>query len=324
MTEDLRRIRLYAARRFTTAVEKALFARYDVRLNEPDTILSAVELAQAAAGCEYLFVSITEKVTCSVIEHLAPHLRLIATLSVGTDHIDLDAARAAGVTVMYTPNVLSAACAEIGLLLILNAARRGHEANALVRSGQWPGWAPTQLLGLGLSGRRLGILGMGRIGREVAARAAGFGMLIHYHNRSRLNRETEGTAVYHDSADSLLRHSDVLCICLPGGPEAAGFLNARRIELLPRDAIVVNISRGNVIDDDALIGALRSGRLFAAGLDVFAGEPAIDDRYRSLHNVFLTPHLGSATTETRDAMGFLLLEGIRALEAGDPPPNHLC
>jgi lactate dehydrogenase-like 2-hydroxyacid dehydrogenase len=323
MTLPPRRIRIYVARRFTIPVEKALFQRYEVRLNEPDTILPASQLAEAARGCEYLFVSVTEKVTSEVIARLGPDLRLIATLSVGTDHIDLDAARGAGVTVIHTPNVLSAACAEIGLLLILNAARRGHEANALVRSGQWQGWAPTQLLGLGLSGRRLGILGMGRIGREVAARAVGFGMNVHYHNRRQLSREEEGGAIYHPCADSLLRHSDVLCICLQGGPATAGFLDARRIELLPPDAIVVNISRGNVIDDDALIDALRSGRLFAAGLDVFAGEPAIDERYRSLSNVFLTPHIASATTTTRDAMGFLLLEGIQALEEGRPAPNHL-
>jgi glyoxylate reductase len=305
-------------------METALSQRYELRLNESDRILSAPELAEAAQGCEYLIVSVTEKVTSEVIIRLAPDLKLIATYSVGTDHIDVEAARQAGVKVIYTPQVLSTACAEIGLLLILNAARRGHEANALVRSGQWPGWGPTQLLGLGLEGRRLGVLGMGRIGREVAVRARAFGMVVHYHNRRPLPADEAAGAVYHDSADSLLQHSDVLCICVHGGPESASFLNARRIELLPPNAIVVNIARGQVIDDDALITALRSGRVFAAGLDVFAGEPALDPRYRTLDNVFLTPHIGSATIETRDAMGSLLLEGIRALEDGRPPPNHLC
>jgi lactate dehydrogenase-like 2-hydroxyacid dehydrogenase len=309
MTRHLHPIRIYAARRFTKAMETALLERYEVRVNESDAILSAAELAEAAKGCQYLFVSVTEKVTSGVIARLAPDLRLIATFSVGTDHIDLEAVRRAGVQVIYTPQVLSVACAEIALLLILNASRRGHEANALVRSGSWQGWAPTQLLGLGLQGRRLGILGMGRIGREIAARARGFGLSIHYHNRRELKPEEAGDATYHQSADSLLQHSDVLCICMHAGPESIRFLDARRIELLPREAIVVNIARGQVIDDDALIGALQSGRLFAAGLD---------------DNVFLTPHIGSATRQTREAMGSALLEEIEALENGYPPSNHLC
>jgi lactate dehydrogenase-like 2-hydroxyacid dehydrogenase len=317
-------IRIYTARRFTKAMETALLERYQVRVNESDEILSAAELAEAAKGCEYLFVSVTEKVTYEVITRLAPDLRLIATFSVGTDHIDLEAARAAGVRVIYTPQVLSVACAEIAMLLILNCSRRGHEANALVRSGQWKGWAPTQLLGLGLQGRRLGMLGMGRIGREIAARARSFGLSVHYHNRSQLPAAEAGDAVYHATADSLLQHSDVLCVCMHGGPESTRFLDARRIELLPQQAIVVNIARGQIIDDDALISALQSGRLFAAGLDVFAGEPALDSRYRLLNNVFLTSHIGSATVQTREAMGSLLLEGIRAFESGHPPSNYLC
>jgi lactate dehydrogenase-like 2-hydroxyacid dehydrogenase len=324
ITETSRRARIYAARRFTLAVEKALFERYDVKLNDADAVLAPDKLATEADQCDYLLVSITEKVTSHVIRQLAPKLKVIATLSVGVDHIDLEAARAAGVAVIYTPNVLSKACAEIALLLMLNAARRGHEANELVRSGRWQGYAPTQLLGMGLDGRRLGILGMGRIGREVATRAASFGMKIHYHNRNRLDPGDESGAVYHPSPDSLLRHSDVFCICLHAGAEVRGFLDARRIRLLPPGAIVINISRGSVVDDGALIAALRSGRVFAAGLDVFDQEPAIDARYRTLPNVFLTPHIGSATTDTRDAMGFLLLDGIRALEEGRPSPNHFC
>ena len=296
--------------------------RYEVKINESDAVLTAEQLIAEAQGCEYLVVSVTELVTARVITGLAPSLRLIATHSVGVDHIDLAAARSSGVAVLYSPNVLSAACAEIALLLILNAARRGYEADAMVRSGRWPGFAPTQLLGLGLVGRRLGIFGMGRIGREVAARAVGFGMTIHYSNRNQLPAGEERGALYHASSDELLGVSDVLCICLPGASDVAGWLDARRIELLPRDAIVVNIARGIVVDDEALIAALASRRLFAAGLDVYANEPDIDPRYRTLPNVFLTPHIGSATTETRDAMGFLLLDGMRAIEQGRPPPNH--
>jgi glyoxylate reductase len=313
---------MYLARRLPPAVEAEMDRRYELKINEADVVLSTEELIAAAQGCEYLVVSVTELVTARVIAGLVPGLRLIATHSVGVDHIDLDAARISGVAVLYSPNVLSAACAEIALLLILNAARRGFEADTLVRSGRWTGFAPTQLLGLGLVGRRLGIFGMGRIGREVAARARGFGMAVHYCNRNRLPESEERGAIYHASSDELLPYSDVLCICLPGGSEVVGWLDARRINLLPTDAIVVNIARGIIVDDDALIAALSSRRLFAAGLDVFANEPAIDERYRALPNVFLTPHIGSATTETRDAMGFLLLDGMQAIEQGRPPPNH--
>lgn len=316
------RIRMYLARRLPPAVEAEMHRRYDLTINEPDEVLSAEQLIAQARGCEYLVVSVTELITAQVIAGLAPSLRLIATHSVGVDHIDLAAARESGVAVLYSPNVLSAACAEIALMLILNAARRGYEADTMVRSGRWTGFGPTQLLGLGLVGRRLGIFGMGRIGREVATRAIGFGMSIHYCNRNRLPAADERGAIYHAVSDELLPFSDVLCICLPGGSDVAGWLDARRIGLLPQDAIVVNIARGIVVDDDALIAALSSRRLFAAGLDVYANEPDIDPRYRTLPNVFLTPHIGSATTETRDAMGFLLLEGMQAIEHGRPPPNH--
>lgn len=314
----------YLARRFTPAVEQAIADRFTVVRRAEDTPVAAEVLAREAAGCAHLFVSTTERVTAEVIAALAPSLRTVATLSVGHDHIDLVAARAADVAVLTTPDVLSDACAEIGMLLILAAARRAHEADALVRSGAWAGFAPTLLLGRGLVGRRLGILGMGRIGRGVAVRARAFGMAVHYHNRSRLAAELEHGATYHATAEALLAVSDVLCLCAPGSAGRAAFLDAARMALLPSQAIVVNLSRGDIVDDDALIAALGSGRLFAAGLDVFLGEPAIDPRYAMLPNVFLTPHIGSATIETRDAMGMLLIDGIDALARGETPSNQLC
>jgi glyoxylate reductase len=301
----------------------ALAERYDLTVNEADRPIGGAALAAAADGCTHLFVSVTERVDAGVIEALSPTLKAIATLSVGVDHIDLDAARRHGVGVVFTPDVLSAACGELAWLLILGAARRGHEAEALVRSGQWEGWAPTQLLGRGLDGRRLGIFGLGRIGREVAKRAAGFGMAVHYHNRRQLEPDLEGGAIYHATAEDLLAESDVLCLCAPGGGSTAGFLTRARLALLPENAIVVNISRGDLVDDDALIEALTSRRLFAAGLDVFRGEPALDPRYRDLPNTFLTPHVGSATVETRDGMGFMLLDGVAAIERGDTPANRI-
>lgn len=311
----------YAARVFTPAVMAALEARFQLDVNWEDRAPSPESLKNAAKGCQYLFVSVTERVTAEVIDYLSPDLRVIATLSAGTDHIALDRAKAHGIAVVTTPDVLSTACAELGWMLILAAARRGHEAEAMVRSGAWPGWSPTQLLGRGIAGRRLGILGMGRIGREVAAIGAGFRVAVHYHSRNRLAPELERGATYHADAESLLAQSDILVLCAPGSAELAGFLDARRIALLPRDAIVVNLSRGDLVDDDALIAALEDGRLFAAGLDVFRGEPAIDPRYAAMTNVFLSPHIGSATLETRDAMGFALLDGIDALARGETAPN---
>jgi glyoxylate reductase len=318
-----RKPRAFLCRRFTQAVEAELHRHYDLAVNEDDTILPPQRIAELATGAEVLFATATESVNAELIRHLSPALKSIATLSVGYNHIDLDEARGRGIRVLHTPDVLSEACAEIAMLLVLNACRRGHEANEMVRTGTWPGWAPTQLLGKGLVGRRLGILGMGRIGRAIAERATGFGLSIHYHNRSQLAPDLEAGATYHARAEGLLAASDILITAAPGVPELKGFLNRERIALLPQGAVVVNISRGDLVDDDALIEALQSGRVFAAGLDVFANEPDIDPRYRTLPNAFLTPHIGSATHETRDAMGWLLIQGLQALDRGETPDNLL-
>lgn len=317
------RPRAFLCRRFTPAVETALHARFALAVNEDDSILASTEIARRAQGCAVLFVSATEAVDAATIAQLAPTLRTIATLSVGHDHIDLAAARAAGVRVLHTPDVLSDACAEIALMLLLNACRRGFEADRLVRSGAWAGWAPTQLLGMGLVGRRLGIFGMGRIGRAIAVRARAFGLQIHYHNRSRLDAAQEEGARYHATLDGLLAASDILMVAAPGAPALRGTFDAERLALLPEGAVVVNISRGDLIDDAALIAALQSGRVRGAGLDVFANEPNVHPGYRALDNVFLSPHLGSATHETRDAMGWLLIRGIEALARGETPDNLL-
>jgi lactate dehydrogenase-like 2-hydroxyacid dehydrogenase len=317
------RFRAYAARRFTPAVEQAMDARYAVTRNIADEVLDSAALAAAARGCDYLFCSLTEKVTAEVIAALAPTLKAVCTLSVGVEHIDLEAARRAGVKVLNTPDVLSEATAEIAILLMLGAARRAAEGERMVRADAWTGWTPTQLLGQQLTGRRLGILGLGRIGKEVARRAAPFGLKIHYHNRRPLPPEAAMGATYHETSDGLLAVSDIFCIAAPSTPELKGFLDARRIGLLPRDAIVINVARGDMVDDDALIEALQSRRLFAAGLDVYRGEPKMDPRYRALDNLFALPHLGSATVETRDAMGFVLLDGLAALEEGRRPANQL-
>jgi lactate dehydrogenase-like 2-hydroxyacid dehydrogenase len=317
-------LKAYLARSFTTLVEAKISERYQVLKNPTGHAMNAEELASHALNCNYLFVSATEQVSRPVFEALAGSLKAVATLSVGFNHVDIDTARAHGVAVFNSPGVLTDACAEIAMLLILNAARRAHEAEELVRSAKWPGWAPTQLLGLGLVGKRLGILGMGRIGQAVADRARSFGVHVHYHNRRPLPPESQKGAVYHSTPESLLKVSDIFLITAPGTPDLAGFLDRRRIDLLPPNAIVVNIARGEMIDDDALIEALVTRKIFAAGLDVFDREPEIDPRYRTLENVFLTPHIGSATEDTRNAMGLILLEGLHAFETGQVARNRVC
>jgi glyoxylate reductase len=216
---------------------------------------------------------------------------------------------------------LSVTTAETALLLILAASRRAGEGERLIRSGGWLGWAPTQLLGVGVIGRRLGIFGMGRIGRELARLARGIGMTIHYRDVARLPPALEGDAIFHDSDAGFLASCDVLSLNAPGGEGTNHWLNAARIALLPRGAVVVNAARGMLVDDAALIAALRSGQVGFAGLDVFEGEPRLDPGYLALENVVLLPHLGSATVATRDAMGFLALDGIAAVLAGRTPGN---
>jgi glyoxylate reductase len=316
-------IRVFAARRFTDGFESAMAERYAVTRNGNEQPLAPAQFLAAAKGFPYLFIAMAEKMTAEVITALLPELKVIATLSVGTDHIDLEAARRAGVAVLNTPDVLSDATADVAMMLMLNTARRAYEGDHQVRSGQWRGSSPRQMLGHDLKGRRLGILGMGRIGREVAKRATPFGLRIHYHNRSRLAPELEAGAVYHETSDALLAHSDILCLNAPGTPELKGFLDARRVALLPKGAMVINVARGDLVDDDALIAGLTNGHLFGAGLDVYRGEPNIDPRYRDLPNVFLLPHIGSATVETRDAMGLLLLDGLADIEGGRRPTNQV-
>jgi lactate dehydrogenase-like 2-hydroxyacid dehydrogenase len=257
------------------------------------------------------------------IAALPDTVRIIATFSVGTDHIDVEAARARGIVVTNTPDVLTDATADITLLLILGAARRASEGERMIRAGEWTGWRPTQLLGTHLGGKRLGIVGMGRIGQAVARRARAFGMSIHYSNRKRLPAEREGDAVFHPDAEEMLGVSDVLSLHFPATSETTHWLNAARIERLPPGAIVVNTARGSVVNDEALIAALKRGRLRAVGLDVFENEPNLHPGYRDLPNSFLLPHLGSATVETRNAMGFKALDNLDAFFAGTEPPNRV-
>lgn len=317
------RPKILVTRRMPAAVTKRAQRDYDAVLNEEDRIMSADELVAAAEGQAGIFCASSEKFTPEVIARLPESVRIIATYSVGYEHLNIDAAKSRGITVTNTPDVLTDATADIAMLCLLGAARRASEADRLVRNGEWTGWHTGMMLGVHLGGKRLGVYGMGRIGRAVAQRARGFGMVIHYHNRSRLTPELEQGAVYHARVEDLLPQCDFLSINAPSTPDTVKFLNAERIALLPDGAVVANTARGNMVDDDALIAALRSGKVGAAGLDVFDGEPNLDRRYLELDNTLLLPHIGSASDVTRDDMGFCCLDNLDAFFAGRACPTAL-
>ena len=323
MNDKKKKPTVLVTRRLPEAVEARLRRDYDARLNADDRIYGSDELVALADGADAIIPCHTEKLTGDLIGRLPASVRAICSFSVGYDHIDLEAAQSRGITVTNTPEVLSDATAEIAMLLLLGAARRAHEGEQKIRADTWADWSATCQLGIQVTGKRLGIIGMGRVGRIMARRARGFDMAIHYYNRHRLTPELEQGAIYHHSVESLLPHCEFLSIHCPATPETRHLMNAERIALLPDGAILVNTARGAVVDDDALIDALGSGRLFAAGLDVFDNEPAIDPRYRVLPNTFLLPHIGSATRETRDAMGFRALDNLDAIMAGREPRDRL-
>ena len=311
-------------RKLPAAVEQKLAENFATILNPDDKLYSTDELLELAAGADAILPCHTEKFSAATIAQLPARVKAIANFSVGVDHVDLEAAKQKQVIVTNTPDVLSDATAEIAILLMLGAARRASEGERLVRSQQWQDWSPAFMVGRQITGKRLGILGLGRVGQVVAHRARGFNMKVHYHNRNPLDAEQAGDAVYHASVEALLAEIDVLSIHCPASDATRGLLNRETIALMHRDAILVNTSRGGVIDDDALVAALQAGGIAAAGLDVFNGEPdAIHPGYRQLDNVFLLPHIGSATIETRDAMGFRAIENLTAIFNGEEPGDRV-
>ncbi len=298
-------------------------ASYDVVLNADDHVMGRDELVAACQGVDAVLPCHSESFDAQVLAALPDRLRIIANHSVGVDHVDLEAARARGVVVTNTPDVLSDATAEIAMLCMLGAARRGSEGDRMVREGRWDFWSPAFMVGRQVTGRRFGVLGMGRVGQVAAARARGFGMEVHYHKRHRLPPEAEQGAIYHDTLEGLLAVSDVLSLHCPVTPETRGIIDARALALMPERAILVNTARGALVDEDALVAALQEGRLFAAGLDVFKDEPGGNPALWRLDNVFLLPHIGSATFETRDAMGFRALDNLDAFFAGRAPRDRV-
>jgi len=310
-------------RKLPAAVEERLLRDYQARLNADDHLYSGDELIESAAGADAILPCHTERFPEQIIERLPRSVRIIANYSVGFDHVDIKAAKRRGLVVTNTPDVLSDATAEVTIMLMLGAARRAAEGERLVRTKTWQDWSPSFMVGTQVTGKRLGIVGLGRVGKVTARRARGFDMRIHYHNRHRLAPDQEEDAIFHPTPEELMPHCDFLAFHCVSSPQTQGMLNAERIALLPDGAIVVNASRGAVVDDDALIAALKSGKVAAAGLDVYNNEPDIHPGYRELWNTFLMPHIGSATKETRDAMGFRALDNLDAFFAGREPRDRV-
>ena len=301
--------KILITRKLIKSSEEYATSIFDIKLNEEDKLLTKDELIDKSSDCDGILSSLTEKLDADVISKLSDKVKIISNFAVGFGNIDSDAAKKRNIIVTNTPDVLTDATAEIAMLVLLGAARRAKEGIEWVNKKNWK-WSSTFLMGKQLTGSRLGILGMGRIGRAVADRARSFGMKIHYYNRSRLNKNLEKNAVYHKSIESLLSVSDFFSINCPSTKETKHIINNKTIKCFPNGAVVSNSARGDMIDDDAMVDALKNGKIFALGLDVYNGEPDIHPDYLTLPNVFVLPHLGSATKKTRTAMADLAINNI--------------
>ena len=310
-------------RKLPEAVEARLERDYDARLNPDDSELDTEALLRAAEGVDAIMPCHSERFPAEVIGRLPESVKIIANFSVGTDHVDLAAAKQRGVVVTNTPEVLNDATAEVTMLLMIGAARRASEGERLVRAGGWRSWSPAFMVGTQVTGKTVGIVGMGRVGKVVAERCRGFAMQIHYHDQVRLPAELEQGAVYHRRLDDMLPHCDFITMHCPNTPETQGMINRDSIAKMKDGVIFVNAARGTIVEEDALMAALRSGKVKAAGLDVYRNEPFIDERWSDIENVFLLPHIGSATAETRDAMGFRALDNLDAYFAGREPGDRV-
>src|SRR6266478_3872864 len=312
---------LVVTTRYTKEVEDRIDRDYNARRNPDQLPFSQQKLLSVSDGADALFITPADRLNSGFFQKVSPSVKVITTFSVGFEHIDLETAARRNIPVAYTPGINSEATADIAMLLLLGVSRRAYEAQELVRTGAWKPLSPDMLLGWQVGRKVLGILGMGRVGQAVARRARGFGMKIHYYDTKELPEEIAGDAVYHKDPSDLLRASQFLSLHAPETPQTRHFLNSKAISLLPPGAIVVNAARGGLVVDDDLIAALKSGRVAAAGLDVFEGEPKLRPEYVSLNNTFLLPHIGSATIETRTAMGMLALDNVDALLNGRPAPT---
>ncbi|MDR9427791.1 MAG: D-glycerate dehydrogenase [Salibaculum sp.] len=320
-----KRLSVVVTRRLPEVVETRMKELFDVQLRDDDSPMSPEELAEAVRGCDVLVPTLTDTVNAGLLGQAGERLKLIANYGAGVDHIDVGTARQRGILVSNTPGVATEDTADMTMALLLAVTRRIPEGLARMQSGEWSGWAPNAMLGGRIAGRRLGILGMGRIGQAVARRAAAFGMQVHYHNRRRLRPETEDElgATYWESLDQMVARMDVISVNCPHTPSTFHLMNARRLKLMKPDAVMVNTSRGEVIDENALTRMLRAGELAGAGLDVFEHGNQINPRLRELKNVVLLPHMGSATREGRIEMGEKVLLNIKTYHDGHRPPDQV-
>jgi len=301
--------KILITRKLIKSSEEIAAQLFDVKLNKEDKILSKEELISESKDCDGILSSLTEKFDSDLISKLSKKIKIISNFAVGFGNIDIEAAKKKNIVVTNTPDVLTDATAEIAMLILLGAARRAKEGTQWANKKNWK-WSADFLIGKQISGARLGILGMGRIGRAVADRARAFGMKIHYFNRSRLNKNLEKDAIYHKSLESLLSVSDFFSINCPATKETKNIINKNTIKYFPDGAVVSNSARGDMIEDEAMVEALKSGKIFSLGLDVYNGEPNIHPEYLTLPNVYILPHLGSATKKTRAAMGDLAVNNI--------------
>lgn len=319
------RPRVFVTRDLPDGIEARMTELFDAVLNPTDAPMDRATLAAAMQDCDVLVPTVTDTIDAELIAGAGERLKLIANFGAGVNHIDLKAARARKIVVTNTPGVLTEDTADMTMALIVSVPRRLAEGEKLVRSGQWKGWSPNGMLGHRIGGKRLGIVGMGRIGQAVARRARAFGLSIHYHNRHRLPTavETELGAEWHPDLDEMLANIDILTIHTPLNDDSRDLIDARRIGLLGPQVYLINASRGGIVDEDALIEALEAGRLAGAGLDVWRFEPEIDPRLLALPNVVMTPHMGSATLEGRVATGEKVIANIRFWADGHRPPDQV-
>lgn len=319
------RPRVIVTRKLPDAVEQRMVELFDTVLHPFEEGMNRAALVAAIQDCDVLVPSVTDTIDAELIAAAGQRLKLIANFGAGVNHIDLRAARARGIVVTNTPGVLTEDTADMTMALILAVPRRLAEGEKLVRSGQWKGWSPGGMLGHRIGGKKLGIVGMGRIGQAVARRARAFGLSIHYHNRHRLPDaiEAELGATFHADLDAMLGEIDILTIHTPLNDQSRDLIDARRIGLLGRHVYLINASRGGIVDEAALVDALEGGRLAGAGLDVWRFEPQIDPRLLALPNVVMTPHMGSATFEGRQATGEKVIANIRFWADGHRPPDQV-
>lgn len=321
----MNRPRLVVTRRWPAEVERALAERFDVCLNDDDHPYSRDEMRHALASCDALLATVSDRIDADMLG-TAPRARLIANYGVGYSHIDVDAARALGITVTNTPDVLTDCTADLALTLILMVARRAGEGERELRGGRWSGWRPTHMIGTKVSGKTLGLVGMGRIARAVAQRAQhGFGMKIVFFNRSRVAPEQLAglDALQCDTVEDVLAQSDFVSLHCPGGAATRHLIDRRRLAMMRPGAFLINTARGEVVDEEALVEALGSGTIAGAGLDVFEAEPRVNAALPTMENVVLLPHLGSATRETRVGMGMRVLDNVVAFFDGHMPPDKV-